>query len=516
MNDIPIIRIIRWFLACVIAFIISAFIFGSGIAAAESGSIQIDDLQTKSYTLTQADDLGVNWTRINFDTTDYNSISSFHIKSTSTTFINNFESTYFNVVSCGSGNGYLYYDKNYSTIYFAFSPGFIATCTPVILNYSNMNVINNITHTNTRTTVTPGAGNPVIVGNPSYNVGGDYQATVSTIATDYYDIKYLSGGLFSVNITKNQYISSKYFILGQSSIYSQETEFNKTNITGAIFTYNDGLILNTTLQSGIYFRTTINTTGITSAPSPTDDYDPETGIGIVFDKTSYALGDIANISWIRTKATPTGYIDSIVIIKPDGSEEELISSPPDSGYIKYLMSPSGSWKVEFRRALLGLFPTILKYDTAAVGAEGPSYIYVPAAVGAGKLFNATYKIGFTQTSSPWIKTYIWENEDWQYQNVFTAPGTKGIEYNASILVTKPGKYLIKLCDSLLGCKASTSTEAFFNGSDITINVSSSNITLDKTTYSYGETMTVKSAVDNTNWTTKQIITEYYDYTSKIT
>jgi len=501
-----------------------------GIANAETGNITISDDKLYDYSIANAGGGNqINFSKIIVDNTNYNYLSSFHFHPTGITFVRDFEGSSFTFVSGATGTGgTVWYDKNQSAIYYVFSSDMVITGS-IITILPNENIFANLTGLGGGgVTAAVSSTEPVALFTFNdaghKNMGTYHSVSVALRATDQYNVAYLTNNLFSVSITKNSYVDSKYFIHGAVSSYSQESTFNKVNIVDAIFQYNDGLYLNATLASGAYTNQLINSTGISGyvppEESPTDNINPDTGVGIVFDSSDYAIGDIANISWIRTISTPLTYTDSIEIQYPDDSIEILASSPPDTGFTKVLLTQAGTQEVRFVRT--GLFgdQTILDSDTATVGAETPSYIIVPAQVARGKLFNATYKIGWTLSSgtTAWIRTYHWDDSlnQWEptYQS-FSVSGVKGVETNDSIILTKIGKYMISLCDVLQGCKASTTTTSYFNGSEVTTNITISNITIDKTTYSYGETMLVKTAVDNFNWSNKAITVDYYDYATGI-
>lgn len=499
-------------------------------ASAESGEIAIsDDFVSGDYSTTNFGHTeNFSQIYITFYNSSYNYISYFDFYPYTATFLHGYESTAFTIVAGGTGGGYAMYDRNYSQIRFVFDSTNRITANTVTLSFTH-NIFHNVSSTFAANPLVPSVIYPVVLRTVFDDVtfAGTYKyVTVAARATDTYAVDYPFPGYFRVNINKNADLNSKYFILGSSSVYSQETTFNKMDVVDAMFVYGDGIVLNATLASGAFTKVLVNGSGYAGYEEGDEIIiNPETGVGIAFNDAEYAIGDIANISWIRTTSTPFGYQDFVMIKKPGYAVdvvcsiqpdfcEELVTSPPDTGFVKYLVDVPGTYTVSFERQLY-LFSgrEVLDSDTATVGAESPSYIYAPGTVGVGQLFNVTYMIGWTPSGTVWLRDYYWDNSTNSYSSTYQpwqVSSEKNIEKNVSILVTKTGKHLLKLCDPLLGCKASTNLIAFFNGSEITTNVTFSNITLDKTSYSYGETMLVKVAVDNFNWSSKQVVVEYFD------
>ena len=507
-----------------------------GITQAESGEIMITNSSSSigyTYPLTpQAS--GISWTTFAFDSSDYNRITDYYITVTidNSLFLKTSNSTFF---TCTTGcspvgvQGTASYNKLGKIITWDFPTNTIITGSTIVLSYEQ-----NIFDTNNFDTTGSTTGDNTLTSttSPITLIGGDgkgiYQlksassvvtmnAHVGLATNETYVVSYPMPGKFAVSINKFGPVLVKNIFESSTTTYFTEASFNAIDFNSPVLTYADGLYINMTLESGLYAIALINSSGaVIPTPTRTPTINPETGVGIVFDYSDYAIGDIANISWIRTTATPLTYTDYILLTYPDDTFDTLAVSPPDSGNVLALLDQPGTYKVSFVRG--GLFgdQTELDYDEATVGAETPSYIVAPAQVAIGKLFNVTYKIGWTlsQGSTAWIRTYHWDSAlgQWEptYQS-FSVSGVKDVQTNASILVTKQGDYMISLCDVLQGCKASTNTKALFNGSEVTTTIATSNITIDKTTYSYGETILVKTAVDNYNWSNKQVVVDYIDY-----
>lgn len=531
MENITFKRILRWFLASLIVMISIAFIFHIGIASAESGDITITDTKTNIYTGTSYANGGAvgqpNFTKIYWDTVNFNNILAFNVgKITSTDifiFPKSFDSTVFTISSGGSGGGIVYYDNNFSKVYYLFDTGNVYTSSPLTINLTSNIFINVQYYEGAPPYYNCGdnalsSSNGIWLGSVCtgwpYLTRMNYITNIETRTTDNYIVNYPISNYFNLTLTKNGGLGKKYFILNDTNIISQETTFNSNSFSFTGF-YTTGLYLNGTMSSGAYYLALINSSGSSIGGG---DLTPVilNGVGITFGRSTYTQHDVANISWIRTSGTPFLCTDYVRLQTPN-EKYDLVSSPANSGYTKELLSLVGTYETTFERSCLFSGTSILASHNASVGLnEQNSYVYAPAQVGVGQNFNVTYLTGFTKTSGStvWLRDFSWDSNTNSWSTTYqpwATSGTKGVETNQSIIVTKTGKHLIKLCDVLLGCKTSTQTEAFFNGSVVTTNISLSNITIDKTTYSYGETILVKTAVDNTNWTNKQTVVEYENY-----
>jgi len=497
-------------------------------ALAETGSVLVQSLSVLNYADSSGAGAGnIAATRIYFDIANYNSLQSFHITATAETptFALDSETTSFTCTGGASCTGTAWYVKEYKTIYYVFDGNPTVTSSPITLSYAK-NIFANITGW----TKIVNSVCIVSITQPLYlykeeNVGnrclgGNYgSVTIASQTTDTYNATYPFSGGFTLSVIKGKSINDAWKVMDANGVPYVTGSMNKLDFSFTNSSYN-GIVANISTGTGASTILAINLTGSTGTvyvpPTPPIIVNPITGVGIQFDHASYSMGEIANISWIRTIETPLLCTDYIRLQTPS-SKYDLVVSPSDSGYTKELLSELGTHTVSFERGCLFGGTEILDSDTAFVGSsEQTSYIYAPAQVGVGQLFNVTYLIGWTKTagSTVWLRDYTWDDATNAYGDTYqpwALSGSIGVETNQSILVTKTGKHLLKVCDVLFGCKASTTLTAYFNGSEVTTNISVSNITIDKTSYSYGETILVKTAVDNFNWTNKQIVVEYEDY-----
>ncbi len=266
-------RFLRFLLAYTIVML-ALLSMPQGVRA-ESGNILISDDNITNFTRGGTPFAGIlPLQTLFFDNISKNYLSSFRIDTTTATYGLPFESTPFTFTSGATGSGYISYDRNLSRITIITSSDSIITSNTVDFSMTK-DIFANISFSNYATceiqTIYPVALKTT--GGVNRCVAGSYNDVVTAArGTDSYDVSYVSN-LFFVNVTKSSNLNTKYFIHGQTSSYSQETTFNKINITGAMFTYNDGIYLNATLSSGAYTNVLVNASG---AGLPTT---PETGSG---------------------------------------------------------------------------------------------------------------------------------------------------------------------------------------------------------------------------------------------
>lgn len=300
-------------------------------------------------------------------------------------------------------------------------------------------------------------------------------------------------------------------------------QFNITNASESSFydvtSINDvSIMLN--YSSGINFalrhvgldvwanRTIYNASGglfVAPSPPPAPTPDPTTGVGIIFDASSYLIGATANISWIRTSSTPFGYQDDIYLTQPGSIKKILASSPADSGYVKTNDLPvSGTYNVSFERSLFGFgfSPEILATDNATVTAEQASYIIVNATVPVGVYTDGTYLYGWDGTG----RIVIYQDlPDGTVKEIDSLPinATCCVEHTVSqLFFPESGNYRVVLMKGYSEVKAVASVVAYLSDIVPGANITVSNISIDKSQYTYGEPYTITYQVDSFNYSTK--------------
>ena len=284
---------------------------------AESGSIILIDQKDQTYIINGGVPASTfRGTSFEFNVANYNRLSYIQLEVESITSNHLYESSNFIITSGGNGSGVAWYDKTALKMYWIFNENGTTggsstiTSSPVTLQYTN-NIFNNVTLSDYRaSSTTVGATTPVIwrredgqrLGTTLASI--TYRAQTSLFATDAYIVTYPGNNLFSVSITKNSIIDSKYYINGLSTEYTHESTFNKVNITGALFSQTDGIVLNATLSSGIYSKVFVNTTSSLAEIGTTGN--------VIFNKSSYAINQNLNFSWnIVNRNTNFGYFTTV-------------------------------------------------------------------------------------------------------------------------------------------------------------------------------------------------------------
>lgn len=546
MNEISNIRIFRWILACLIVFTSYAFIFGIGIASAEEGNITltVNNVSDYNFGAISNSGLGVDFSKIMIDSSNYNQIESIFMNLTPlfghVTYATNAKSTTFTISACGSGGGIATYSKASNATAWYFTNPSTVTCSPLQLTYAS----------NIFADITPGASwgangaissiNPVGItttgglGKPLTGSDGtacciQYLVNLDTNVINHYSVTYNSTSqiLFSTAISKSAYTTvntnvaienitgspTKYPIQGDLTNNYNNNNWAATNV------YGGGIQLNMSISSGAFTIQQVNITNSGISPPPTPPtVNPLTGVGIAWASSTYALGSIGNVSWIKT--TPAFSCDIIRIYDDTDTEKDFLENPADTGFYKTFLGTTGQWKAEYRRTLCVLgfglgSESVLEIAYTSVNPETPSYILINESVPIGQLVNTTYRIGWVPSGGVSIKTYK-SSDVITPENVYIVSNTQDTDITTQIMITSPGLHYVKLCDSLLGCKAQTLTTAFYNGSTPTTNITLSNITMDKTAYSYGDHAQVQVSVDNYNWSNKLIGVYSYNWDYGIT
>ena len=362
-------------------FVVSNNIFQIiGVGSAESGSIIISNDSILSYSAPSLDHspspATYNWADIYIDTANYNTIHNFRFVPYYKAFVNSFESTTFTFTSGATGSGGVFwYDANATSIYYVFNSDMVITGNHIVLSFASP-IYQNITNcpvncAGSTLSGTPNSAHPVIIKTaqfPTESIPGTYEdVQISLSATDTYNIQYPIPGYFNVSIIKNSYINSKYFIdsYSGSSHYSQETSFNKVNISGATFVYDQGISLNATLSGGLYVVTLINST--LGVPISTSG-------NITFNSSTYDLNTVANISLNISNPDYSSFTYGIQLLDPYNNIIETGMLPYNSSF-PYLtttdttFNEGGVWEIQLFSCGSGLCNAnkyVMATDTAIV------------------------------------------------------------------------------------------------------------------------------------------------------
>lgn len=523
MKDIPMKRILRYaFSVFICLFFVANFLSNEARAETgnQSGNLTIDAGAGNTYINEGAAAGGgtaFNWTGMFFDTANYNKLSRIDI-----TFESNWAiasdagSTNVCIIAGGSGCGVVSLSKIDRKVSFYFSPAVEITSTNVELSYDNKAFLDGITiaaSIQQNAAWVPTVTEPVRFKsntggalptkcNTNANFGCTFFVSSSMQFVNHYTANY-SGNIVNVSIDKSMSTVNSYINISNDTANKFiEGTYDTTGFSYS-FIYDTGLAINMTDASGNSDYIILNTTDSTfPAALPTPTIDPLTGVGIMFDAATYSINGEANISWIRTNPTPLLYTDDIYLIQPGNIKKILVSSPPDSGYIKTNDFPvSGEYQVTFERSVLGLNPEILDSDTATVIAEQPSYIIVNSTIPSNYPFNLTWLLGYTpvlQTINNGIEIYQ-ASSGWLVDTCYSSSITANTEYTCTATVPAEGDYKIVLREIGKGNVVTVYATALQQYNPPLNNITTSSLSIDKTTYYRGDAMQIIFEIDNTNY-----------------
>ena len=486
---------------------------------AETGSIQVVDSLMHPYTIGGGSDASSIpiWNTVYWKTGTYNGISWFRMYKIGFGFPYSYDSTTFNITAGGSGTGVVFYDANTKNITWVFENNNTYTSNPITLTYTRdiLSAITSPTPSDCGSGTVPAVSDTQPIGFkrncvfPANSVlSATYETHMESKTTNYFNVTYFSLAgtqYFNMYVLKGT-INTLAVVNSGTAEYGRDTlgisPFNMTK------PYLDGISLNISLAGGAYTNQIINTTNWVgyTPPEPSIIIDPITGVGIIFNKESYYLDEIANISWIRTIPTPLSLQDFIILTNPDGTELELVSSPGDSSYIKTTLSQTGTYKVTFRRcSLYCLLSYDLGYDTAVVSPDSPGYILASTPQGAGIPFNVTYAFGYTPLVQGELNSVVIEKltgDKWEWNNAVSLNNTniiKNTEYNKTIVLGDIGKYKIKLFELSKGYVAEIAIDSISITIPTIKNITTSIISVDKYEYLTSDYISIYYAIDNKNY-----------------
>jgi hypothetical protein len=444
------------------------------IASAESGNIDLVNSQQFGRQIPYyASDATTNFTTIYMDYLNYNRIESVQINSTYIVFPEYYRSTTFTCAAPNSCEGYVYWDANFSRITYTFvSSAIVQQAVTLIL--TNTNYFSGVSlarrYNNYPANVYTSFasfGTPIIfaINNTFLPANLFITSFVSLQSMDSYVVSYPFPGVFRVNISKNPTIATLYEFLGSNSVYSKEPPpYNSNNITGAIFTYIDGIILNVTLSNGVYKRVIINTTNCPECGNigaiPTVRTYPSTGANIYTDKSSYVVGDNINVEWFIAEDPYDNLLSSCEL-----QINDAVTAPSIAQHDIYtIVNPSaGVYKLDIE---CGVFlNTLAGTKSVSLATESQSYISANTTVISGATFDVKYKFGLTPKVQGELNSIIIERLE---NGVFNSYKTVSLnnnnivantEYTTQLTVGTAGTYKLSLFALGYGIKAYTTLEA---------------------------------------------------------
>lgn len=262
----------------------------------------------------------------------------------------------------------------------------------------------------------------------------------------------ISSSAAYINLTKDN--NNLRFIIENATGYSI---FDQTTLTDVSILVNTGNGITTRLyhiDSATWAnRTIIDASGniyTTPTPTPTPTVNPSTGAGIIFDKSTYTLNQIGNISVIMQSSL----IDLISSYHVDfySDSNPLIAQYPVNGTTaSFLVSfpATGAYTANLVRHVPLVGDSIIGTAHAQVN-QVQSYIFAPTQANAGSNITISYQYGVTTTNGSIQDVRI---DDFGMNipgsDVYTTvcPCTANTLYNTSYIINGVGTHELRLWDT---------------------------------------------------------------------
>lgn len=529
----------------IFVFTLIFIVFMSIPVIAETGSITVDDdvyesKQSSSFATMSGAPI---WNELLFDYPDYNHIWNLSIKANGHVTYG-YESnitTSCQIVSGGSGTCVVSYSKYLDRINYVFSSDTVITSSKVVLSYTP-NITKDIYFTTkanrTSGQTAVGGGEPSLCVNIARSdlagddscffgdhVGGGaatYEYVISSASIIRYNVNYFSspGGIsFTLDIDKSlSAVNSLVKVHSQTFNIFNETTFNTNNFSTSYF-YLDGLYINASIASGVYNDALINGTGAPGTPSvapgtlPVTVTKPSTGANVVLDKSEYFVGDNINITWYYSDGDWNDFLSSKRLkIEENGNTfaNGLIDLSSQTGFYIFTSSQVGSFKAIAQKCTLIIICSDIGYDTAMINPPGNSWIALTNSTVIAKVpFNVTYHIGYSTSSYPAGIIEIRgidKNTGNRVDTVLPSVFPDGEIQMGLIHKFTAGEYKIELYDAAKNTVMDKKDLVVVNAPTLipTLNITISNISMDKYYYFVNDFATITYAVDDVNYTNYSI------------
>lgn len=345
----------------------------------------------------------------------------------------------------------------------------------------------------------------------------------SGTVTNFYTITYPNEGFYLATITKTgQTVSTKDILHTQtnnSQGYYTEANFNTNNFQ-VLMPQLDGIYLNVTMGTGDFNDVLINASGSTvivptnngsAGTNITTCTKPNSGANICFDAPSYFVGDNINASWYLSDSTNSNFYNKKLRLTLNdipvntGSLDcgGCISITQQNGFYIYQATASGILKAEVIEGIVSYTP--VGSGSVQINPPGASWIAITnTTMNTRTLNNVTYHVGYSVANYPAASIEMDINDisngnliDVLFPTVFP-DGTMTFGQVHPIPV---GNFSIRLIDSV---KNQVLDTKYFTAIPLpqgipTLNITTSTITTDKSTYFYNDYMQVNYAVDDANF-----------------
>jgi len=471
-------------------------IINISIVSAETGTIYVSDTDTfTGYGIVAAPiaQSTTNYSKILFQTTVYNSISSFWITVTDNSlFIKNSNYTFFTCKTPNVCSGSVSYNKVGKIINWDFASGNTITSSPIELIYeenifssANLNGVGS----GGRGQGSTDATHPVLISLQS-NEAADAAYNGGPAFTFNSEVLLITSASYVINYTNNQYygsidktgsITSLFKFENSTGIQYQESSLNTNDFNLPFIDYTTGLYINMT-TSAAYNRTLINSSGATGLPevTPTPTIDSITHAGLLWNKDNYSKMETGTLQYQYDSGLfePlfSHWIDIINVNNFNSIEK--FDGLGTSGSISYQFPNVGTFQAKYYKCLFlsCVLPSLLGTATAQVSIGQPTQLFP----------NQTYYVGVSSNISYYLNPYFtndfifyyWSSESNKYLFSFGSYGTTTGYGNKSFKCGLVTKYKITLDTAVayVDCK-NDNTHAQYNITTSYLNVSSATPTL---------------------------------------
>lgn len=525
-KEISIFRLFKFSITAALTLTIIALIFGTGIASAESGTIDLTVYSEIPSYLTaigggRLDNQNLaSFEVFSFDTAHYNTIDEFWVIVNPVVFSLTSNYTFFDCEYGCIGTGSVTYNKLGGIILWDFNPGFQVTASEFKLNYeeSFFNTLNfNVGNVGSAyDTSPPTITKPMFVMHHTnyayYEIDTpytlNYNGTFGSLLSETYNIEYISSGeiqKFYGTITKSGLLQSKNIIESASLIYTQEYSFNNLTYNTPIMDYHDGLYINLTLSDGNYTRVLINSTGVPGyEPTPEITINPETHGGLLWNKNNYSTMEIGTLSYQYDSGLFENWFSHWITIYSNDNEVQKFEDLGVSGSISYQFPSPGSYSSKYYKCLflICIFPSLLDEKTVQVSNGAPTQIFPASAYEAGIPKNISYYLNPYTDGDFFFEA--WNEGSKKYVPVGGSWGTPTGHGNKSFTCGLITTYKIKLGDAV------AYTKCIVNNSNAPYNISTSFLNISSTTPNLLDYLNVEYGISSSVWIGNEFYLKVYD------
>lgn len=444
----------------------------------------------------------------------YNKVYGIQIYNNGFTVDNDVSST-FHVSAGGTGSGTVYANKTVPYIAWVFDSGGAFTQNKQTIVYdSNPNWANVVSGggwfrdaealSDTKPcAVGVTAADGAMAGNTAY-----YVCNMALTIENRYNVSYLTdiygNQLFNATIEKSGTVGTRFKVNTSNGIVYDEgsvTLLNRSKISN----YTGGLYLEIISSIGTGTGAVlINSSGCGSCvPSTPIDYWPSEGVNFFFDKTQYTIGDNINMSWYIANNSWSWYKSYALNIYENDVKKGSFSVQQTGNYL-YTPENLGIIKFEIEYGLLS--SSVLGYDTRIVSAESPSYLAFNTTQYSKKSFNITYHIGYSLSGYSSTNMMVNIVSKTRYNTVDTiyniGTSTDGQITAQNVRMYPVDEYTVQLFDSKKNKVIATKPLSIvLNSSSIPkMNITTSNITMDRSFYFINDYAEIDYRADDTNYT----------------